>query len=150
MKLKLKFLALGFMLAILLFGGAFLFLLGGETRPVFHDQVLPNGKMVKVTSFHLVWGVDHDPRDRDPSKDSFQLEYVASSPDADHKVRDQECLEVFELIRPISELWGFNHASINAFPSVQRKGRYQIYDFKTGPDGKWTFDRHEAKVFVND
>jgi hypothetical protein len=150
MKVEIKFLALGFVLATLLFVGCFLFLLGGETRPVFRDQVLPNGKTAKVTSFNLVWGTDHDPKDRDLSKDSLQLEYVTSSPEADQQVRDQECWEVFALIRPISELWGFNHATINAFPSTQRKGRYQIYVFKRDPTGKWTFDRQPAKVFIND
>lgn len=152
MNVRLKFSALGFMLAILLFGGVvacFLFL-GGENRPVFRDQALPSGKTVKVTSFYLVWGVDHDPRDRDASEDGFQLEYVTSSPNSDQQVRDQECLEVFELIRPICELWGFDHATINAFPSVHRKGRYDVYLFKRPSMGKWAFDRHSAKVFVND
>ena len=153
MKIQLKSLAIGFVLAGFLFVGVVACLLlfsGGEYRPVFHDQILPNGKTVKVTSFNLVWGVDHDPRDRDPSKDSFQLEYVTSAPDADQAAQDKECLEVFELMRPISELWRFNHATVNAFPTPQRKGRYHIYGFKRDPDGKWTFDRHEAKVFVND
>jgi len=153
MKVQMKSLALGFVFACLLFVGVItclLFLGGGDYRPLFRDQVLPSGKTIKVTSFYLVWGVDQDPRDRDLGKDSFQLEYVTSSPNADQEVRDQECLEVFELIRRISGLWGFNHASINAFPSTQRKGAYQIYGFTRDSSGKWTFDRYLAKVYSND
>jgi hypothetical protein len=152
MKIQIKSLLLGFTVAVVLFVGiivCFFYLAGKETRPS-RDQVLHNGKTVQVTSFYLVWGVDHDPQDRDPAKDNFQLEYVTSCPDADQQMRDQECWEVFELIRPISELWRFNNATINAFPTAQRKGRYDIYAFKRDRAGNWSFDRHPAKVYVND
>jgi hypothetical protein len=152
MKAQIKSLLSGFTVAVVLFLGIIVclfYLAGKETRP-FRDQVLHNGKTVKVTSFYLVWGVDHDPEDRDPTKDSFQLEYVTSSPDANQQIRDQECWEVFELIRPVSELWGFDHASVHAFPTTQRKGRYDIYAFKRDPAGSWSFDRHPAKVYAND
>lgn len=77
-------------------------------------------------------------------------EYVSSAANGDLTVLDQETLEVFELIRPVSEQWGFNRATISAFPTTQRKGKYYIYAFTRSPDGKWTFSRHPAKVYVND
>jgi hypothetical protein len=57
---------------------------------------------------------------------------------------------MFELIRPISELWGLKTAEVSAFPSVERKGKYFQYAFSRGPDGKWNFERKPAKVFAND
>lgn len=120
----------------------------GESRPIWHDQVLPSGKTVKVTSFNLVWGVEHD--DRDASKDCFALEFVSANPGADEAVREREALDVFELIRPASELWGLKTASVSGFPSVERKGRYEIFTFTRGADGKWSFTRQSAKVFAND
>jgi hypothetical protein len=63
---------------------------------------------------------------------------------------DQETLEVFELLRPISEQWGFSRATISVFPTTERKGKYHIYTFTRVRDGKWTFERHSAKVFIND
>jgi hypothetical protein len=72
MKVQVRFLIFGFVGAVILFAGIIVclfYLAGGETRPVFRDQILPHGKTVKVTSFYLVWGVDHDPKDRDLSKD---------------------------------------------------------------------------------
>ena len=119
-----------------------------DTHSIWHDQVLPSGKIIKITSFNLVWGVEHD--ERYPGKDSFALEFVSANPRADSKVREQEALQVFELIRPISEQWGFNTASLAGFPTTQRKGAYDVYLFKRSPDGKWSYERSQAKVFVND
>ena len=121
---------------------------GGPFRPLWHDLVLPSGTPIRVTSLHMVWGIEHD--ERDVSKDSFALEYVTPDPQADDARRDKEALEVFELIRPASEQFGFRIASVAAFPAVERKGHYRIYNFSRGPEGAWMFERHEAKVFVND
>ena len=74
-----------------------------------------------------------------PRDDCFVLEYVSTVPHTDPAAVDRETLETFELIRPVSELWGLNVANVSAFPSVQRKGKYFIYVFSRGPDGKWTF-----------
>jgi hypothetical protein len=115
---------------------------------LWHDQVLPSGKTIKVTSFHLVWGIEHDERNAD--NDSFALEYVSAVPKADLAAQEQEALEVFELIRPVSELWGFKSAYISGFATVERKGGYEIFTFKRGPDGQWSFTRQSAKVFAND
>ena len=125
-------------------------LLAGCTagRPIWHDQVLPSGKTIKVTSFHLVWGVEHD--ERDAGKDCFALEFVSANPAADPAAKEREALEVFELIRPASELWGFKSAEISGFPAVERKGRYEIFAFTRGADGRWSVARHSAKVFATD
>ena len=120
----------------------------GPFRTLWHDVKLPSGKTVKVTSCLLTWGVEHD--DRDVTKDSFALEYVVTEPQADAKRRESEALEVFELIRPTSELWGLPSASIAAFPKLERKGRYDLYVFQHQPDGRWTLTRSEMKVFAND
>ena len=120
----------------------------GASRPIWHDQKLPSGKTIKVTSFNLVWGVEHD--ERDTNKDSFALEYVSADAQAEATRREAEATEVFELIRPISEQWGFRSASIAGFPSVERKGRYDLYWFQRQADGRWSFTRSERKVFAND
>ena len=87
---------------------------------------------------------------RDPGKDCFALEFVSANPTADPAAKDREALEVFELIRPISELWGLKSAVISGFPSVERKGRYEILAFTRGADGRWSFTRQSAKVFATD
>ena len=120
----------------------------GPSRPVWHDQKLPSGKTIKVTSCLLVWGVEHD--ERDTSKDSFALEYVSADGQAEVARREAEASEVFELIRPISEQWGFRSASIAGFPSVERKGRYDLYWFQRQAGGRWSFTRSERKVIATD
>lgn len=150
MKIQIKSTILGFILGFLCIPALFmgLWLLEGGSRSIFHDQVLPSGKLIKVTSFHLVWGVEHD--ERHVNQDSFALEFVSANPQADAKEHEQEALEVFELIRPISEQWGFNMATLSGFPTIQRKGQYNIYIFNRSLDGKWSYKREPAKVFVND
>jgi len=78
------------------------------------------------------------------------LEYVSTVPHTDLAAVDRETLETFELIRPISELWSLKVANVSAFPSTQRKGKYFIYIFSRGSDGKWSLERKPAKVFIND
>jgi hypothetical protein len=101
-----------------------------------------------VTSFNLVWGAEHD--EHTIGNDCFSMEYVTAEPEADSKSRDQEALEVFELIRPPSELWGFNSAEMASFPTVDRKGHYSLYVFRREADGKWSFTVEPRKVFAND
>jgi len=120
----------------------------GVGRPIWHDQVLPSGRTVKVTSFNLVWGIEHD--ERDVSKDSFALEFATTTPTDDAAAQEREALEVFELIRPASELWGLPSADVSRFPTVERKGRYDIFHFTRESDGKWSVTRQSAKVFAND
>ena len=151
MKIHARSFVLGFVFACLLLGGALVaafFLIGPKIRTIFHDQVLPSGKVVKVTMCNFAWGVDH--ADRHVRDDCFVLEYVSTVAHGDLAAVDRETLETFELIRPISELWGLNVANVSAFPSVQRKGKYFTYVFSRSSDGKWNFERKPAKVFIND
>ena len=62
----------------------------------YRSQILPSGRSIKVTSFHLAWGVEHD--NRISNNDCFNLEYVSSVTGTDTQARDREALEVFELI----------------------------------------------------
>jgi hypothetical protein len=41
-------------------------------------------------------------------------------------------------------------ASISGFPAIQRKGAYNIYLFNRSVDGKWSYERKPAKVFIDD
>lgn len=117
---------------------------GGYRQPTSEHR-LSSGRLIKVTSCLLVWGADHE--ERHPNQDSFALEYVSSLPRPASKELDKEAVEVFELIRPISEQWGFTTASVAAFPSAQRTGPYDIFFFSRSPDGHWSFVRHSAKVY---
>jgi len=120
----------------------------GEYRSVWHEQRLSSGRSVKVTALNLVWGVEHD--ERDTGKDCFSMEYVTADPNADATTHEQEANEVFELIRPVSELWGFKSAEVAGFPTVNRKGRYDFYLFRREADGKWSFTVESRKVFATD
>lgn len=147
---KLKWLVFGFALACLIpvAGLASLWFFQGDHEVIFHNQALASGKVVKIISCNLVWGIEHE--ERNVSQDSFQLEYVSTVSHSDLSALDRESEEVFELIRPLSEQWGFRAAAVVAFPTTQRKGRYFIYNFARTTNGSWSFERHEAKVFVND
>jgi len=132
--------------------GLALFLIGGcddHFRTLWHGEKLPSGAIVKVTSFNLVWGIEHD--DRNVGQDSFAIEYVTSYPGADVNRREAEAAEIFaQLVRSPSEQWGFGTASLAAFPTLQRKGRYDLYLFQRGSDGAWSYTRSEPKVFASD
>ena len=80
---------------------AFTSLAACANQPIWHDQLLPSGKTIKVTAFNLVWGIEHD--ERDVTKDCLQIEFVWSNPAADAVAQEKEAWEVFELIRPASE-----------------------------------------------
>ena len=115
---------------------------------LWHGERLASGSTVKIVSFNLVWGIEHD--DRDVARDSFAIEYVSAIAGADVAAREAEAAQVFELVRPVSEQWGFRSASMSAFPTLQRKGRYDLYGFERHADGHWSFTRSDAKVFAND
>jgi hypothetical protein len=117
---------------------------GGFTPPTL-DQRLPSGKAIKVTSCLLVWGVEHG--ERHTEQDSFALEYVSALPHTAGKDLDQEALEVFELIRPVSEQWRFPTASVAAFTTVERTGKYNLFAFSRSSDGRWSVNRTAAKVY---
>ncbi|MEW5974780.1 MAG: hypothetical protein AB1898_03125 [Acidobacteriota bacterium] len=123
MKIQARSFFLGFIFAFLILGGviaaAFVFV-GPHIRTIFHDQALPSGKVVKVTMCHFAWGVDHT--DRHVGDDSFVLEYVSTVPHTDLAAVDRETVETFELIRPISELWGLSVAQWPHFQRCSAKG----------------------------
>src|SRR6266480_748438 len=88
----------------------------------------PSGRSVKVTSCLLVWGAEHD--ERFPSNDCFALEFVYTDPDANDEAHEQEAKEVFELIRPVSEQWGFATATVAAFSTIERGRWYDLFIFE--------------------
>lgn len=133
-----KRLALAFFLALPSLLGCIL------NQPIWHDQLLPSGKTVKILSFNLAWGIEHD--DRDAGKDCFALEFVSADPAANAAAREQEAREVFELIRPGSELWGFKTAVLSGRTSVARRGGYDIFTFTRGAEGPWSVVASELKI----
>jgi hypothetical protein len=100
------------------------------------EQRLPSGKVVKVISCLLAWGVEHD--ERYPDQDAFALEYVSATPREPSPALEGEALEVFELIRPISEQWGFSTATVSALRSPERTGTYDVFVFTRSAGGKWS------------
>jgi hypothetical protein len=112
------------------------FLVGcSETRPVWRDQKLPSGRQVKVLFTTLGFGAEHD--ERFPDQDAFMLWYVTTLPEVGPQERELEAREVFELIRPISEQWGFKSATLSAYRTPKRERYYDLFIFKRGDDGKW-------------
>ena len=136
--------------AAIMFVLALVFVAGcdGPFRTLWHGENLASGGSIKVTSFNLVWGVEHD--DRDVNQDCFAIEYVTAKPEADVAQREAEAAQVFELIRPVSEQWGLRTAQMAAFPTLDRKGNYDLYRFERQPDGHWSFKRSDTKVFATD
>lgn len=150
MKTKLLFFLLGLLATPLLAIGAFFSLVYFEdyNSPLFREQHLISGKTIKVISFLLAWGIEHS--ERFPEQDGFSLEYVSSILDTDSELIDKEAVEVFELIRPVSEQWEFKSATLSAFRSTARNGQYYIFAFTQAANGAWSFQRSTAKVHIND
>ena len=110
----------------------------GPFRTPWHGETLASGNKIKVTSFNLVWGAEHD--EHTLGKDCFAIEYVTSYPNADAKQREAEAVEAFELVRPASEQWGFREATVAAIPTLEHRGLYDLYWFRRQPDGHWSFN----------
>jgi len=115
----------------------------GPFRTPWHAETLASGSTIKVTSLNLVWGGEHD--DHALGQDSFALEYVTSYPGVDAKQREAEAAEAFELVRPVSEQWGFLEATVAAIPTLEHRGLYDLYWFRRQPDGHWS-----SRVIVQD
>lgn len=109
---------------------------GGPFRTPWHAESLPSGNTIKVTSFNLVWGAEHD--EHTLGKDCFAIEYVTSYPNADAKQREAEAAEAFELVRPASEQWGFREATVAAIPTLDHRGLYDLYWYQRQADGHWS------------
>ena len=100
------------------------------------EQRLPSGRVVKVVSCLLAWGAEHD--ERLPDQDAFALEYVSTIPREPPQDLEREVLEVFELIRPISEQWGLPTATVAALRSPDRTGTWDVFVFKRSGSGGWS------------
>ena len=107
----------------------------GFRTPV-REQRLASGKVVKVISCLLAWGVEHD--ERHPDQDAFALEYLSSTPRVPPEELEREALEVFELIRPISEEWRLSLATVTALRTAERTGTYDVFVFKRSAEGAWS------------
>src|ERR1041385_1816878 len=79
-------------------------------RTLFHEESLSSGQKVKVTMMALVWGGRPGDDGCVGGSDCFHLEFVSNDPNAEVSKRTVEAQEVFELIRPSSEQWGFTNA----------------------------------------
>jgi len=151
MKIKIKYFAFGFLIACLVGIGfmiGFSLLYENNRDMTYHEQILPSGKSIKITMCDFVWGVEHN--DRFANQDCFALEYVMSTADSSQPIQDREALEVFELIRPISEQWKISKAELSAFPTLKRKGIYYIYALEQNTNGHWDYKRYSAIVHKND
>jgi hypothetical protein len=116
---------------------------GGEFHEPWREQKLLSGKSVKVKSLQIAWGVEHD-EPRSPEKDCFVLQFVYGAPEADDAAHERESKEVFELIRPISEQWGFASAELMAYSTAEPDRHYDLFLFQRSKEGKWTskLERH--------
>jgi hypothetical protein len=109
---------------------------GGDFHAPIRDQRLPSGKVVKVLSCVLAWGDEHD--GREPDKDVFALDYLSSVPRDPAQALEQEAVDAFELIRPISEQWGLLTATVTALRTPDRTGTYDIFVFRRSASGAWS------------
>jgi len=105
----------------------------GPFRTLVREQRLPSGKTVRVLSCQLAWGVEHD--ERHPDQDGFALEYLSAVPRVPAQGLEFEVLDVFELIRPISEQWGFSSATVSALRTPERTGTYDVFGFTRSAAG---------------
>jgi hypothetical protein len=85
--------------------------------------------------------LEHD--ERHPDQDAFALEYLSSVPRVPPQELEREALEVFELIRPISEEWNLSTATVSALRSPERTGTYDVYAFTRSAAGTWSHTRQE-------
>jgi hypothetical protein len=108
---------------------------GGFHAPL-REQRLPSGKVVNVVSCVLAWGSEHD--ERLPGQDAFALEYLATVPRVPAQEQEREVLEVFELIRPISEQWGLPTATVAALRTADRTGTWDVFVFQRSASGRWS------------
>lgn len=116
---------------------------GGESTQLIHEQRLSSGKTVKVVSCVLAWGAEHD--QRFPNRDGFALEYIANVPRDPAPALDAEALEVFELIRPLSEQWGLQTATVSALRSPDRTGTWDVFAFTRSSSGTWSHTSQTIK-----
>jgi hypothetical protein len=130
-QLTMTYVRLGLVFMLLLVAGC-----DGPFRTPWHDVKLASGDTIRVTSFNLVWGAEHD--EHTLGKDCFAIEYVSAQPDSDTKAGEAEAAAAFELVRPASEQWGFREATVAAIPTLEHRGPYDLYWYQRQPDGHWS------------
>jgi hypothetical protein len=117
-------------------------------RTLFHEESLSSGQKVKVTMMALVWGGRPGDDGCTMGSDCFHLEFVSNNPNAELPRRTAEAQEVFELIRPSLEQWGFTNAEVLGFKQIERTGDYDLFLFNRAADGKWSCQQKAASVFA--
>jgi hypothetical protein len=117
-------------------------------RTLFHEESLPSGHAVKVTMMALVWGGRPGDDGCTMGGDCFHLEFVSNDPNAELPKRTAEAQQVFELIRPSSEQWGFTNAEVLGFKQIERTGDYDLFLFNRDASGKWSCTNKVASVFA--
>jgi hypothetical protein len=110
---------------------------GGEFHEPWREQKLPGGKSVKVKSLQIAWGVEHD-EPRHAERDCFVLQFVYTVPDGGDEVHYREAKQVFELIRSISEQWGFTSAELMAYSTSEPSRHYDLFVFQQSAAGDWS------------
>lgn len=113
MKAKIKYFIAGSVIAMLLcVAGVVSFFIYEAKRPMtYYDQVAPSGSRIKLVSFNLSRGMEHGVRYA--SQDCFYIEYICAVPHAPQEAKDKEALDVFELIRPVSEQQKSSEKNVN-------------------------------------
>jgi hypothetical protein len=117
-------------------------------HPLFHEESLSSGHAVKVTMLALVWGGRPGDDGCTMGSDCFHLEFVSNDPNAEVPKRTAEAQQVFELIRPSSEQWGFTNAEVLGFKQLERTGDYDLFAFTRASDGKWSCAQKTLSVFA--
>jgi len=150
MKSKITYFLAGFFIALLLgVGGVVTFFIYDAKIPMtYYEQAAPSGGKIKLVSFNLSRGMEHGVRYA--SQDCFYMEYICDVPQASQESKDKEALAVFDLIRPVSEQWGFKTAVLSAYLTTSRKGPFDDYRFTQKSDGTWHVDRHAMNVHLNE
>jgi hypothetical protein len=117
-------------------------------RTLFHEESLPSGQKVKVTMMALVWGGRPGDDGCTMGGDCFHLEFVSNDPNAELPKRTAEAQQIFELIRPMSEQWGFTNAEMLGFKQIERTGDYDLFEFNRATNGNWSCTQKTMSVFA--
>jgi hypothetical protein len=148
---KTLFIALAVVLFLFLALAALFFILfrtNDVFHPLFHEESLSSGQKVKVTMMALVWGGRPGEDGCTMGGDCFHLEFVSNDPNAELPKRTAEAQQVFELIRPPSEQWGFTNAEVLGFKQLERTGDYDLFEFDQGTNGNWSCTQKTMSVFA--
>jgi hypothetical protein len=107
---------------------------GGQKEQRHRTLKLASGRKAEVMAVYLGFGDEHS--QRGAIDDGVSVEYVTSL--TDDRARGDEAAEVFEAIRPLAEALGVGVASVSAFPSATRQGRFVRHEYTRDAAGRWT------------